>query len=91
MDNNKLPEDGTKMSTNDALDAAKEFLGDGYKDMGNGRFVSKDGLRQVRMGDSDILGQHGGGSHMNFETLIENMDKPGKMTIDKNIHIYLVD
>ena len=72
---------GARMKTNKALDAASDFLGPGYKDMGNGRFVSADGIRQVRMGDSDILGQHGGGPHMNFETMVPNPAKPGKMMI----------
>jgi intein/homing endonuclease len=83
--------DGMKISSNSALDAASDFLGKGYRDLGNGRFVSEDGLRQVRMGDSDILGAHGGGSHMNFETLIPNPSKPGKMMVDSNLHIYLED
>jgi hypothetical protein len=38
-----------------------------------------------------LLGKHGGGSHMNFETLVPNPSKPGKMMIDKNLHIYLED
>jgi hypothetical protein len=78
-------------STNQALDAADDFLGPGYKDLGNGRFVSADGTRQVRMGNSDILGQHGGGPHMNFETLSPNPAKPGKMMIVEKMHIYLTD
>ena len=84
---------GAKMTTDEALDAASDFLGPGYKDMGNGRFVSADGTRQVRMGDSDILGQHGGGPHMNFEKLVPNPAKPGQMIPDpsQNIHIYLTD
>jgi hypothetical protein len=82
-----------RMTTNKALNAASDFLGPGYKDMGNGRFVSADGKRQVRMGDSDILGQHGGGPHMNFETMVPNPAKPGKMMPDpkQNIHIFLED
>lgn len=80
---------GMTMSTDDALDAAVEFLGEGYKYMGNDRYVSADGLRQVHMKDADILGRHGGGPHMNFETLAPNPDKPGKMTIIENLHIYL--
>ena len=83
--------DGMKVSSSTALDMAEEFLGKGYKDMGNGRFVSQDGLRQVRMGDSDITGRHGGGNHMNFEKLVKNPNKPGKMMIDENIHVYLTD
>ncbi|MEC0194509.1 polymorphic toxin-type HINT domain-containing protein, partial [Paenibacillus apiarius] len=83
--------DGMKMKTNDVLENAEKFLGQGYKDMGNGRFVSADGTRVVRMGDSDILGKHGGGPHMNFETLVPNPSKPGKMKVNQNLHIYLED
>lgn len=82
---------GTTLTTNQALDAAEDFLGKGYKDLGNGRFVSADGTRQVRMGDSDILGKHGNGPHINFETLAPNPNKPGKMMIINNKHIYLKD
>ena len=59
--------------------------------MGNGRFVSLDGTKSVRMGDSDITGKHGGGNHMNFEELIPNPNKPGKMQVESNYHIYLTD
>lgn len=51
---------GSKLKTNDALDAAEDFLGKGYKDAGNGRFILADGTKVVRMGDNDILGKHGG-------------------------------
>jgi hypothetical protein len=57
--------------------------------MGDGRLVSADGLRQVRMGDSDILGDHGGGPHMNFETLSPNPRDPARKFIVQNLHIYL--
>jgi hypothetical protein len=83
--------DGMKMTVNEALDAAENFLGKGYRDLGNGRFVSADGRRQVRMGDSDILGWHGGGPHINFEILEDNPFKPGKLRIIRNIHIHLLD
>jgi len=81
--------DGARMTTDDALTAAEDFLGPGYRDMGNGRFVSVDGTRQVRIGESDILGLHGGGPHINFETMVPNPLKPGKMTIQDNMHIFL--
>ena len=83
--------DGMKMKTDNVLTAAEEFLEKGYKDMGSGRYVSADGTRVVRMGDSDILGKHGGGSHMNFETLVPNPNKPGKKMVKENLHIYLED
>jgi hypothetical protein len=50
------PVNNMKMKTDDALDAASEWLGKGYKDMGKGRFVSADGERAVRIGDADIMG-----------------------------------
>lgn len=81
--------DGATLSEGKALDAAIEFLGKGYKDLGNGRFVSNDGLRQVRMGDGDLLGLHGGGRHMNFETLKVNPKNPAKLLPEQNLHIYL--
>ena len=40
---------GSKLKTNDALDVAEAFLGKGYKDAGNGRFISADGTKVVRM------------------------------------------
>jgi hypothetical protein len=43
------------------------------------------------MGDSDILGKHGGGPHMNFEILQPNMHKEGKMEIVANYHIFIED
>ena len=82
---------GSKLKTNDALDATEDFLGKGYKDAGNGRFISADGTKVVRMGDNDILGKHGGGPHMNFETMAPNPAKPGKMQVIDNMHIYLED
>jgi len=82
---------GMKISSNKALDLAGKYLGNGYKDMGNGRLLSKDGLRQVRMGKSDLLGKHGGGPHMNFERLKPNPSKPGKNIIIENYHVYLND
>jgi hypothetical protein len=88
-----LPPDGTRMSTDGALDAAHDYLGEGYNEPapGSGRFVSEDGTRVVRMGDSDITGAHGPGPHMNFEELEPNPLKPGKMMIIKNNHIILTD
>jgi hypothetical protein len=85
--------DGMKVSSSRALELGEEFLGKGYKELvpGSGRYVSADGTRVFRMGKSDITGAHGGGPHVNFETLIPNPAKPGKMIVDKNFHIYLTD
>ncbi|MNC44158.1 hypothetical protein D3C76_379200 [compost metagenome] len=46
--------DGMKMKINDVLENAEKCLGQGYKDMGNGRFVSADGTRVVKMGKDHI-------------------------------------
>ena len=84
--------DGMKLPIDSVLNAATEFLGPGYKYLGSGRFISADGTRVVRMGDRDILGLDNvkGVKHMNFETLIPNPNKAGKMMVDKNYHIELV-
>ena len=81
--------DGSIVDTSDVLTEAERYLGKGYKDMGGGRYVSADGTKAVRLGDSDILGQHGGGPHVNFEELASNPAKPGKMMVVKNVHVYL--
>ena len=76
--------DKMKLSEDEALDAAIDFLGDGYKEIsfpgGGSRFVSRDAVRQVRMNYDDILGLHGPGPHINFDIL-----KPKY----KSIHIML--
>lgn len=63
-----------KCSSSQALELGEQYLGSGYKEIifGSGRFVSKDGKRVFKMGANDILGKHGGGPHVNFETLIPN-------------------
>jgi RHS repeat-associated protein len=83
--------DGMKVSSSRALELGEQFLGKGYKELvqGSGRYVSADGTRVFRIGVSDITGAHGGGSHVNFETLIPNPAKAGKMMVDQNFHIYL--
>jgi hypothetical protein len=86
-----LPANGSTMSTSEALDLADEWLGPGYADMGGGRFASVDGLRQFRMGLSDITGAHGGGPHVNFETWIPDAWRPGRFVRTSNIHIFLGD
>ena len=75
--------DKMEMSPNEALDAATDFLGEDYIDVSQNtlsRFVSKDGMRQVRMSFGDLTGSHGPGPHINFDIL-----KPTY----KSIHIIL--
>jgi RHS repeat-associated protein len=85
--------DGMKLSASKILQYGEEFLGKGYKEIipNSGRFVSADGTRVVRIGESDITGAHGGGPHVNFETLKPNPAKPGKLMVDKNLHLYIID
>ena len=72
---------------------AEDFLGVGYSEMSPGRFVSADGLRQVRMTMSDltVINNHAGAPHLNFETLVPNPLKPGKFMITGNSHIFIFD
>ncbi|WP_326440108.1 hypothetical protein [Adlercreutzia shanghongiae] len=85
--------DGQAMTTSEVPDLALGYLGPGYKDMGNGRYVSADGLRQFRMGINDIEGHHWGAPHVNFEVCVENPRKPGRLTIDEYRvkHVRLTD
>jgi len=85
--------DGVKLPIDDTLDLATMFLGKDYLDMGNGRFLSIDGLRQVRMGIEDILGIHpfSGGPHINFEILAPRPGNPGHFQIIRDIHIYIYE
>ena len=83
---------GMKVTERQALDMADDFLGKGYKEIAPGVFRSKDGLRQVRMTEADILGSHAGGAHMNFEVgKLAPMPNRSGMTfeVEKNIHIFL--
>jgi hypothetical protein len=85
--------DGARMTTTEALAAAEEFLGTGYKEIAPGVFRSADGRRQVRMTESDIAGHRGGESHMNFETGSSIIDPNGRVTFkpNENSHVYLTD
>lgn len=83
--------DGVKLTASEVLELAQKFLGKGYKEVieGSGRYISSDGRRVFRMGVNDITGAHGGGPHVNFETLIPNTMKPGKLKVVENIHVYI--
>ena len=83
--------DGVEMATDDALSAASNYLGDGYKEVSSGIFRSADGTTQVRRQDGDIIGAHGPGPHMNFEAL-NTVTKPNggeSFRRDDNIHVKL--
>ena len=88
--------DGQAMTTSEALDLALDFLGPGCKDLGKGRFISSDGRRVVRMGDSDIAGHAPHYTpHINFEEM-EDVTVPGRGVVSKVIdsskrHVELSD
>ena len=69
--NSILPKNGTKMNSSDALDLADDFLGKGYSEMSPGRFVSYDGLRQVRLTPSDLstINNHAGAPILTLKRL----------------------
>ncbi|HTZ43212.1 MAG TPA: RHS repeat-associated core domain-containing protein [Jatrophihabitans sp.] len=58
-----IPLDGSHVPVYEALNLAQDYLGPNYSEPvpGSGRYISSDGTRVVRMGDSDITGAHGGG------------------------------
>ena len=87
------PPDGARMPVDEVMEAGQRWLGPGYGEPvpGSGRYVSSDGLRVFRIGESDITGKHGGGPHANFERLEPNPAKPGRLRVVENRHIYLTD
>jgi RHS repeat-associated protein len=86
------PGNNQELNVDDMLKAGEDWLGPGYTEpkAGSGRFVSSDGSRVFRMGDSDILGQHGGGPHCNFEYL-EPDPRTGRMAVTQNDHVYFTN
>jgi len=80
--------DGARLRTNDALDASERFLGHGYQGVSNGRFLSGDGMRQVRMTDAD-LAHPTQNPHMNFETFSAPTGPGVRGAPSSNLHIYL--
>jgi hypothetical protein len=81
---------GMELSTNDALQAAQEFLGPKYTEAELGRFVSADRMRQVRMKDVDILDTQVG-PHMNFEIYRFPIQSGVRNYTESNLHIMLTD
>jgi len=49
--------------------------------------MSADGTRVVRMGEHEL--NSSAPLHLNFETLIPNPAKPGKVKVGDNLHIFL--
>jgi hypothetical protein len=65
--------------------------GPGYRDMGGGRFLSNDRLRQVRLTDADLAHPRQN-PYINFETY-DSPIGPGVRSRGpvSNIHIYLLE
>jgi RHS repeat-associated protein len=58
------------------LKSGLKWLGEGYKDMGGGRYLSKDGLRQIRYGKHETSGKV---HHGHFEAYDKSADQGGKV------------
>lgn len=80
---------GDHLPTGQALDKAEQFLGGGYTQARPGRYLSQDGLRQVRMTDADIAPRGGQLPHLNFETWASPVSSGGRNKLLDNLHIYL--
>ena len=49
------------------------------------------GENEIFVFGSNVNGYHGGGPHVNFETLKPNPNKPGKMMVDQNYHVFITE
>jgi len=67
-----------KMKEDDFPDHAEKFLGAGYKEASSGRYVSADGMRQVRYGAHEV---NSGTHHAHFEAY----DAPGGRVIENSM------
>ena len=89
----KVLSNNQTLTTDEGLQAGIAFLGEGYKELDAGVFVSADNTRMFRMTDTDILGKHGGGPHFNFEMVKAEKQWDGTLSYKStaNKHIYLSD
>jgi hypothetical protein len=85
--------DNQTLTKNEVLQAGIAYVGDGYKEIDAGVFVSADNSRMFRITDSDILGKHANGPHANFEIVKPNKKWNGTITYEQidNKHIYFSD
>ena len=49
------------------------------------------GENEIFVFASNVNGYHGGGPHVNFETLKPNPNKPRKMMVDQNYHVFITE
>lgn len=66
------------------LKSGLKWLGEGYKDMGGGRYLSKDGLRQIRYGKHETSGKD---HHGHFEAYDKPADQGGKVIENTRVKI----
>jgi len=81
------PDEHITYTEREAKDAAFKYLGDNPVNMGNGRYVSQDGLRQARMSPKDIGGEHGEGPHVNVDIMKPDPDDPTTLTSGPKLHL----
>ena len=75
------------MTRSNAVKEGKKFLGEGFTKEAPGRYVSQDGLRQMRFDFS----HHGGTSgHINLEVWNKSILGPGKHFQTLNRHIFFI-
>lgn len=60
-----------------ALSAAEGYLGKGYKELSSGRFVSSDGLRQIRFGAHEV--RNLSNLHIHFEAFNKSYWNGGRV------------
>jgi hypothetical protein len=76
---------GGELSESGFLRAAEKFLGGGYEEKGNGRFVSGDGLRQVRFGAHET--EDAAKIHAHFETYDKPAEQGGRVIENTSVKI----
>lgn len=75
----RAPElEGGRISEDGFLDSALDYLGPGYREVSPGRYVSADGMRQVRYGSHETRGAR---HHGHFEAY----DTPGGRVIENTV------
>jgi RHS repeat-associated protein len=84
--NKRAPEtEGGEITESGFLRAAQKFLGKDYEYKGDGRYVSKDGLRQVRYGRDET--KNSNKHHAHFEAYDKPSDKGGNVIENRRVTI----
>ncbi|CAD7289865.1 hypothetical protein LMG7974_01951 [Campylobacter majalis] len=75
---------GGKISESNFLISAEQWLGDGYVSLPNGRYISKDGMRQVRYGKHETNSKI---HHAHFESYDKPIEKGGRIIENTSVEI----